>query len=169
MALGRATFRLYPTKKINETLHYHRKLHKDLYNAAVYHRKTEYQKIGKSVKYLGQQKCLPAFKEQWTEYKHINSQLLKATLKRVDFTFNRFFTGLAKYPTKYPQFKSTRHYSGWTYPSGTGWKIHSICDNGYLELAKIGQIQMFGKARLWGKPKTCDIVYRNGKWYALTS
>ncbi len=162
MALRRATFRLYPTKKINETLHYHRRLHKDLYNAAVYHRKTEYQKFGKSTKYLDQQNCLPAFKEQWTEYKNINSQALQATLKRVDFAFNRFFTGL----TKYPKFKSIRHYSGWTYPSGTGWKVHSIGDNGYLELAKIAQIQMRGKARLWGNPKTCDIVYRNGKWYA---
>ncbi|WP_413172934.1 RNA-guided endonuclease InsQ/TnpB family protein [Anabaena azotica] len=162
MALRRATFRLYPTQKTNEILHYHRKLHKDLYNAAVYHRKTEYQKFCKSIKYLDQQNCLPAFKDQWTEYKHINSQALQATLKRVDFAFNRFFTGLAKYP----KLKSIRHYSGWTYPSGTGWKVHSIGDNGYLELAKIGQIQMRGKARLWGNPKTCDLVYRHGKWYA---
>jgi hypothetical protein len=36
--------------------------------------------------------------------------------------------------------------------------------NGYLELSKIGQIQMRGKARLWGHPKALDIVYRNGKW-----
>jgi putative transposase len=162
LALRRATFRLYPTKKINEILHYHRKLHKDLYNAAVYHRKTEYHKFGKSIKYLEQQNCLPEFKEQWTEYKNINSQALQATLKRVDFAFNRFFTGLAKYP----KFKSIRYYSGWTYPSVTGWKVHSIGANGYLELAKIGQIQMRGKTRFWGTPKTCDIVYRNGKWYA---
>src|SRR5919202_1989496 len=27
-------------------------------------------------------------------------------------------------------------------------------------------IQMRGKARTWGKPTTCTIVYRNGKWYA---
>jgi putative transposase len=25
---------------------------------------------------------------------------------------------------------------------------------------------MRGKARIWGKPTTCTIVYRNGKWYA---
>ncbi|MHC5721916.1 MAG: RNA-guided endonuclease InsQ/TnpB family protein, partial [Nostoc sp.] len=67
---------------------------------------------------------------------------------------------------KYPRFKSIRHYSGWSYPSFTGWKVHSIGDNGYLELAKIGQIQMRGRARLWGHPKAMDIVYRNGKWYA---
>ncbi|MDM9379738.1 transposase [Chlorogloeopsis sp. ULAP01] len=106
--------------------------------------------------------CLPEFKEVWTEYKQINSQSLQATLKRVDFAFVRFFKGLAGYP----KFKSIRRYSGWSYPSFTGWKCHSIGDNGYLELAKIGEIQMRGKARLWGHPKALDIVYRNGKWYA---
>ncbi|TVP63087.1 MAG: transposase, partial [Nodularia sp. (in: Bacteria)] len=43
---------------------------------------------------------------------------------------------------------------------------HSTGDNGYLELAKIGQIKMRGKARVWGHPKALDIVNRHGKWYA---
>ncbi len=162
MALRRATFRLYPSDKVNAELHYHRKLHKDLYNAAVSNRITYYKKFGKSVSYFEQQNCLPDFKEVWTEYKIINSQALQATLKRVDFAFQRFFKGLGNYP----KFKSIRHYSGWSYPSFTGWKAHSTGNNGYLELAKIGQIQMRGKARLWGHPKAMDIVYRNGKWYA---
>jgi putative transposase len=162
MALRRATFRLYPTKQVNEKLCYHRKLHKDLYNAAVSNRITSYKKFGKSVSYFEQQNCLPDFKEVWTEYKQINSQALQSTLKRVDYAFQRFFKGLGAYP----KYKSIRHYSGWTYPSFTGWKIHSTGDNGYLELAKIGQIQMRGKARLWGHPKSLDIVNRNGKWYA---
>jgi putative transposase len=118
--------------------------------------------FGKSVSYFEQQNCLPDFKEVWLEYKECNSQTLQATLKRVDFAFQRFFKGLGKYP----RFKSIRHYSGWSYPSFTGWKAHSTGDNGYLELARIGQIQMRGKARLWGHPKAMDIVYRNGKWYA---
>ena len=162
MRLRRVTFRLYPTKKVNNVLHYHRRLHKDLYNAAVCNRITSYKKFGKSVSYLEQQNCLPDFKEVWTEYKQINSQALQATLKRVDFAFQRFFKGLAKYP----KFKSIRHYSGWTYPSRTGWKVHSIGDNGYLELAKIGQIQMRGQARVWGHPKALDILHRHGQWYA---
>lgn len=162
MALRRATFRLYPNKQVLKMLHYHRQLHKDLYNAAVSNRITSYKKFGKSVSYFEQQNCLPDFKEVWREYKVINSQALQATLKRVDFAFQRFFKGLGKYP----KFKSIRHYSSWTYPSFPGWKVHSTGDNWYLELAKIGQIQMRGKARLWGHPKALDIVYRYGKWYA---
>jgi putative transposase len=39
--------------------------------------------------------------------------------------------------------------------------------NGYLKLVDLDiEIQMRGKARSWGRPTTCTIVYRNGKWYA---
>ncbi len=156
------TFRLYPTKRIEQSLRYHRKLHKELFNAAVYNRFTQYEKFKHSVTYIEQQNSLPAFKEVWTEYKEINSQALQATLKRVDFAFERWFKGLGKRP----KFKSIRHYSGWTYPAKTGYSVESNGENGYLNLSKIGRIQMRGKAKCWGTPTTCTIVYRNGKWYA---
>lgn len=162
MPVRRVTFRLYPNKQQEQTLRYHRKLHKDLYNAAVSNRFTQYQKFVHKVDYFEQQNSLPAFKEVWTEYKECNCMTLQATLKRVDYAFQRWFKGLGKRP----KCKSIRHYSGWTYPSKTGWKAHTTGDNGYLELAKIGSIQMRGKARIWGTLLTCTIVYRNGKWYA---
>jgi putative transposase len=156
------TFRLYPNIQIEKQLRYHRQLHKDLFNAAVNNRFTQYQKFNHKVDYFEQQNCLPAFKEVWTEYKQINSQALQATLKRVDFAFERWFKGLGKRP----RFKSIRHYSGWTYPAKSGYSVESHGENGYLNLSKIGRIQMRGKAKYWGKPTTCTIVYRNGKWYA---
>ncbi len=162
MAIRRVTFRLYPTNQVEQKLYYHQRLHKELYNAAVYNRKTQYQKFGHSVDYFEQQDCLPDFKEVWVEYKEINSQALQATLKRVDYAFQRFFAGLSKYP----RFKSIRHYSGWTYPATSGWTAHTTGDHGYLELSKIGLLRMRGHARLWGRPTTCTIVCRNHKWYA---
>jgi putative transposase len=162
VATRRVTFRLYPNTQIEKTLRDHRKLQKDLYNAAVNNRFTQYQKFNHKVDYFEQQNCLPAFKEVWTEYKEINSQALQATLKRVDFAFERWFKGLGKRP----RFKSIRHYSGWTYPAKSGYSVESNGENGYLNLSKNGRIQMRGKAKYWGKPTTCTIVYRNGKWYA---
>ncbi len=162
MLTRRATFRLYPTKQVEQKLYYHRRLHKDLYNAAVYNRFTQYQKFDHSVDYFEQQNCLPEFKEVWIEYKELGAHTLQATLKRVDYAFQRWFKGLSKKP----RYKSIRHYSGWTYPDRQSWKCHSTGDNGYLELDKIGSIQMRGSARLWGNPTTCTILYRNGKWYA---
>ncbi len=163
MITRRITFRLYPSKVQESRLHYFRKLHKDLWNACVYHRKTEYQKFGRNITYYDQQNILPAFKQEWVEYKELGSEALQATIKRVDFGFQRFFAGLGKYP----KFKSSRHYRGWTYPAKSGWKAHTTGDNGGLELAGIsGQIQIRGKARQWGTPTTCTIVWKQNKWYA---
>jgi putative transposase len=164
MVVRRVTFRLYPTQAQEQKLRYCRAMHKDLYNSALANRKTQYQKFGNNVDYYQQQASLPAFKEVWTEYKLLNAGSLQATLKRVDFAYQRFFQGLGKYP----RFKSIRHYSGWTYPdSRQGFKAHTTGVNGYLDLTDLDvQIQMRGRARTWGRPTTCTIVYRNNKWYA---
>jgi putative transposase len=138
-------------------------MHKELYNSAIANRKTQYERFGHSVDYYEQQNSLPAFKEVWTEYKQLGSQTLQATLKRVDIAYQSFFKGLRGKP----KFKSIRHYSGWTYPATSGWKVHSTGDNGYLELTDLKvSLRMRGKARTWGRPTTCTIVYRQGKWYA---
>jgi putative transposase len=137
-------------------------MHRDLYNAALYHRKTEYQKFGNKIDYFQQQNCLPEFKKCFPEYKELGSHALQATLKRVDFAYTRFFKGLGKYP----RFKSIRHYSGWTYPCIAGWQVETDGKNGHLTLSNLGRMQMRGKARTWGKPTTCTIVYRHGYWYA---
>jgi putative transposase len=158
----RITFRLYPALSQEVKLHYWRRLHKDLYNACLYHRKTEYQRFGNSVSYYDQQNVLPQFKECWTEYKELGSQALQATVKRIDYAFSRFFARRGGYP----KFKSSRHYRGWTYPGISGWKAQTTGDNGYLELSNLGSIQMRGKARTWGTPTTCTIIWKQGKWYA---
>jgi putative transposase len=114
------------------------------------------------VGYFDQQNCLPAFKEVWPEFKELGSHALQATLKRVDFAYQRFFAGKGGYP----RFKSIRHYSGWTYPDKAGWKALTEGKNGYLSLSNLGKIQMRGEARSWGTPTTCTVFNRHGKWYA---
>lgn len=162
MLTRRITYRLYPKPVQEAQLFEWRRLHAYLYNSALADRKDSYQKRGQTVDYFDQQNRLPAFKVVWTEYKELGSHALQATLKRVDFAFQRFFKGLGGYP----RFHSIRDYSGWTYPCKSGWKTHTTGDNGYLELSNLGQIQMRGKARTWGTPSTCTIVYQHGKWYA---
>jgi putative transposase len=162
MLTRRITYKLYPSTQQEATLHVWRRMHCNLYNAAVANRKTQYQKLGHSVDYFEQQNCLPAFKKVWTEYKVLGSQALQATLKRVDIAFQRFFKGFCGYP----KFKSIRHYSGWTYPAKSGWDAETDGGNGHLNLSKLGRMQMRGQARTWGTPTTCTIIYRNGQWYA---
>ena len=163
MVTRRVTFRLYPKSKVEKKLHWARRMHKELYNSAIANRKVQYERFGHSVSYYEQQNSLPAFKEVWTEYKQLGSQTLQATLKRVDLAYQSFFKRLRGKP----KFKSIKHYSGWSYPASSGWKVHTTGDNGYLELTDLKvSIRMRGKRRTWGKPTTCTIVYRQGKWYA---
>ena len=159
----RTTFKLYPKKFANQKLHYARKSHCDLYNAAVSNRKVQYKRFGNSVNYFDQQNCLPEFKKEIPEYQEFGSHTLQATLKRVDFAFQRFVNGLAKYP----KFKAKRRYRGWTYPDGAGWKVHTKGKHGYLELKDLGlKIRMRGQARTWGKATTCTIIWDGKDWYA---
>ncbi len=162
MITRRVTFRLYPNKAQNQKLHYWRRLHQSLYNACIEHRRTSYKRYGKSVSYFDQQNCLPEFKECWVEYKELGSHALQATVKRVDFAFQRFF----KLKSGYPKFKNARKYKGWTYPCKSGWKACSSGKNGYLKITNLGNIKMRGQARDWGTPKTCTILFKQGKWYA---
>ena len=162
MATKRITFRLYPNKEQKDKLHYWRRLHKDLYNACVVNRRTQYKKFGKSISYFDQQNSLPEFKKDWPEYKELGSHALQATVKRVDFAFQRFF----KLKSGYPKLKSSRRYKGWTYPDKSGWKIDSSGHHGKLTLSNLGTIKMRGKARDWGTPNTCTIIFKQGKWYA---
>ena len=159
----RVTFRLYPNKTQTKKLHNWRRLHCYLYNAALSNRRTQYQKFHHKVDYFEQQNCLPAFKQVWPEFKELGSHALQATLKRVDFAYQRFFKGLGKYP----RFKAIRRYRGWTYPCKAGWKVLSDGKHGRLRISNIkGDIRMRGQARTWGTPTTCTILLKDGKWYA---
>jgi transposase len=108
MLTRRVTFRLYPSAAQTAKLFEARRLHAYLYNACVEHRKTSYQKLDKSISYFDQQAALVPFKADWQEYRSLNHGSLQATVKRVDFAFQRFFKGLGSYP----KFKTIRHYSG---------------------------------------------------------
>ena len=90
MVTRRTTFRLYPTKQQAKKLFEWRRLHGYLYNACLEQRITSYRKFGQSVGYIDQQNLLPAFKECWPEYAELGSHALQATVKRVDFAFQRF-------------------------------------------------------------------------------
>jgi putative transposase len=165
MATRRQTFRLYPSKAQQKALLSARRLHCYLYNACVAHRQYEYKQNRRTVSYLEQQNLLPEFKKVWTEFAQLNSQALQATVKRVDFAYQRFFQGLSEKP----KCKSIRRYSGWTYPAKSGWKVNSTGKHGTVTLNDLGiTLKMRGQAKDWGVPTTLTIVYKPSKhqWFA---
>ncbi len=157
------TFRLYPNGTQERALLTARRLHCYLYNACIAHREYEYKQ--NRVGYLEQQNLLPEFKQVWTEFAQLNSQSLQATIKRVDFAYQRFFRRLGRKP----KYKAIRQYSGWTYPAQSGWKANTTGKHGTVTLNDLGiTLKMRGKAKDWGIPTTLTIVYKPSKreWYA---
>jgi putative transposase len=164
----RQTFRLYPNKTQEKVLFETRRLNCYLYNACIAHRQFEYQCGNKVVDYLTQQNLLPAFKKDWIEFANLNAQSLQGTVKRVDFAYQSFFKGLRGKP----KLKRIRDYSGWTYPSFTGWKVQTLGKHGTLTLSDLGiALKMRGEAKKWGTPTTLTIVYKPSKrqWFASFS
>ncbi|MFS8902041.1 transposase, partial [Synechococcus sp. H60.2] len=85
----RQTFRLYPNKTQERALLDARRLHCYLYNACVAHRRYEYRRNRRTVTYLEQQNLLPEFKQAWPEFAQLHSMTLQATVKRVDYAYQR--------------------------------------------------------------------------------
>ncbi|EPX84745.1 RNA-guided endonuclease InsQ/TnpB family protein [Salipiger mucosus] len=172
MARRRVTYKVYPNKQQEELLENTRRMHCDLYNAALEERITAYRRRGISVKKADQEKSLTQIRQQDPlGYGAINAQALQGTLKRLDEAFQHFFRRVkeGREAPGFPRFKAGRRFKGWTYKAhGDGWRVFPGADwkHGRLRLSGIGTMQIRGKARTQGAPKTCTITKKIDGWYA---
>lgn len=165
----RATYRLYPTPAQAAALDAQREAHRVLYNAAVEQRRAAWKCQRVPLSYTEQCRDLTALRHE--EVSPLPAQAAQHTLKRVARAFEAFFRRLkagADAPG-YPRFKSRQRFKGWSYPThGDGWRLlpRQGMQHGRLRLSGIGHVRIRGDARTIGEPKTCDILYRHGAWYA---
>ena len=164
----RVNYRLYPTAKQQEEMLGLLRKHQLMYNAALEQRITAYKKNGVSLTYQDQTKDLTELRAALPEFKIVNAQSSQNTLKRLDRAMKAFFRRVKSGEAPgFPRFKSFERYSGWGYNThGDGWRLHGEEKHGFLRLSGVGYIRMRGKARTQGTPKTLDIMYKQGKWYA---
>jgi putative transposase len=164
----RTTYRLYPTPAQAAALQAQREAHRLLYNAALEQRKAAWTRQRVGVGYA--QQCRDLTELRHSEETPLPAQAAQHTLKRVERAFQAFFRRVQAGQTPgYPRFKARKRFKGWTYPThGDGWRLlpKEGMQQGRLRLAGIGHVRLRGDARTPGEPKTCDIVYRHGKWYA---
>jgi putative transposase len=164
----RTTYRLYPTPAQEAALQAQREAHRLLYNAALEQRKAAWSRQRVSVGYA--QQCRDVTDVRQGKLLDLPAQAAQHTLKRVDRAFKAFFRRVEAGQTPgYPRFKSRKRFKGWTYPTHVdGWRLlpKDGMQHGRLRLSGIGPVRIRGDARTLGEPKTGDIVYRHGKWYA---
>jgi putative transposase len=160
-------YRLYPTKKQEQTLFWTLTRCRELYNAALSERRDAYRMAGKSISYYEQKRDLPEIKaEIREEYQQIHSQVLQDVLLRLDRAFKAFFRRVQNGENPgYPRFQGRNRYNSFTYPQGG----YSLTHDSRLCLSKIGSIKIKLHREIQGNRKTCTIKYEAGQWYAVFS
>jgi len=166
----KVTYRLYPNAEQETRLQETLGLHQRLYNTALEERIREYKETGKGLTFADQCKALTQWRKAVPALAGLNAQSEQVTLKRLHLAFEHFFRRAKNGEMPgFPRFKSIHRYPGWGYKThGDGWKLHpgDNDQHGKLYLQGIGQVPIRGKARTPGKPVTCEILHKAGKWYA---
>ncbi len=170
MVQRKVTYRLYPTRRQIEALERLRWVHCLLWNTALDQRRSTWREAQVSLSFADQCKVLTGWRAQSSLLRSVNAQSEQVTLKRLDEAFQRFFRRVKRGEKPgFPRFKSLHRFKGWGYKShGDGWRLLAGpgMKHGKLRLSGLGEVRIRGRARTPGEPKTCEILYRRGKWYA---
>lgn len=165
----KCTYKIYPNAMQNEAMLDYKALHCRVYNTLLEQAKYVYEDSKKSYTFASMCRDITTWRKNVPTLQKLNAQSLQVTAKRLSNAFNAFFKR-SKEGTNpgYPRFKTFHRYTGWGYKThGDGWKFHKGTKaNHRLYLAGIGTLQIRGKARFTGRPKTMEVFHKNNNWFA---
>lgn len=166
----KVTYAIYPNATQEAVLLDMKGAHQRLYNAALEERISAWTRCKVSVRFADQCKALTEIRGIHPEYQALNAQSAQVTLKRLDLAFQSFFRRVkAGDAPGFPRFKGFDRFSGWGYKThGDGWRLFpgEGFHNGRLRVSGVGNLRIRGQARLAGEPVTCEILHKNGRWFA---
>ncbi len=149
--------------------------HRDLYNAALEHRRTAYRKAGVTVRYG----------EQSGELKHIRADdpggqgrwsfsSQQATLRRLDKAFRAFFDRVKAGRTPgFPRFKGRGWFDTVEWPKdgdGCRWDCrpeHPAAT--FVRLQGVGHVRVHRHRRVLGTVKTISVKREGSRWFVVLS
>ncbi|SDI30573.1 putative transposase [Sinosporangium album] len=149
--------------------------HRELYNAALEHRRTAYGKAGVTVRYGDQSGELkhiragdPGGQGRWS----FSSQ--QATLRRLDRAFKAFFARVeAGRAPGFPRFKGRGRFDTVEWPKdGDGCRWDSQPDHPtatYVRLQGVGHVRVHRHRRVSGTVKTIGVKREGSRWYVVLS
>src|SRR5260221_4593075 len=160
-------YKLDPTPQQERQLEHVLLLCCQLYNVALEHRKTAYERCRVSVSRYMQEAELKEIRAEMPEYAAIHSHVLQDVLARLDKTFQAFFRRVkAGEKAGYPRFRSRSRYNSFAYKEfGNG----AMLDHGFLVLSKIGRIALRWSRPIAGAPKTVTISREADGYYVCFS
>ncbi|WP_285569553.1 RNA-guided endonuclease InsQ/TnpB family protein [Actinoallomurus iriomotensis] len=168
-------FLMRPTSRQNVALSACLQDHRELYNAALEHRRTAYRKAGVRLRYGDQSAELkhiraddPAGQGRWS----FSSQ--QATLRRLDKAFTAFFLRLkAGRKPGFPRFKGRGWFDTVEWPKdGDGCRWDSQPEHRaatFVRLQGIGHVRVHQHRPVAGRVKTISVKREGSRWYVVLS
>ncbi|PNW54999.1 UNVERIFIED_CONTAM: hypothetical protein BEN50_00975 [Euhalothece sp. KZN 001] len=151
-------------------MEHQRWVHCLLWNEALAERRRAWGERQESLGFSVQCKRLTEWRGQSKLLRGINAQSGQVTLKRLDLAFQHFFRRVKNGKTPgFPRFKPLHRFKGWGYKThGDGWRLitNERMKHGTLRLSGVGKVVIRGKPRTPGTPRICEVLCRNGRWYA---
>jgi putative transposase len=138
-----------------------------LYNTAVEHRITAYQRRRVAVSRFQQEAKVKEIRAAFPKYAAIHSHVLQDVLARLDKTYQAFFRRLQHgEKAGFPRFKGRNRFHSFTFKEyGNG----AALDHGVLVLSKIGRIAVHWSRPIQETPKTVTISKEADGWYVAIS
>ncbi|MFD1936316.1 RNA-guided endonuclease InsQ/TnpB family protein [Nonomuraea mangrovi] len=168
-------FLLRPTSKQAAALAQCLEDHRQLYNAALEHRRTAYRKAGVSVRYGDQSAELKNIRADDAEGQgrwSFSSQ--QATLRRLDKAFSAFFMRVREGRTPgFPRFKGWGWFDTVEWPKdGDGCRWDSQPGHPtttFVRLQGIGHVKVHHHRSVKGRVKTISAKREGSRWYVILS
>ena len=161
-------YRIYPTRAqdvaLRETLYRLR----ELYNAALQHRRDAYRKSGATVSAYDQMRELAGVREVRPEYASIHTHLLQDAITRLDRAYRAFFRRVKAGETPgFPRFKGRGRYRTFTFKDAANHNgVRLLAGGKRVKLAGIGNVKVKLHRPVGGRIKQASVsLDGDGHWY----
>lgn len=161
-------YRIYPTRAqdvaLRETLYRLR----ELYNAALQHRRDAYRKSGATVSAYDQMRELAGVREVRPEYASIHTHLLQDAITRLDRAYRAFFRRVKAGETPgFPRFKGRGRYRTFTFKDAANHNgVRLLAGGKRVKLAGIGNVKVKLHRPVEGRIKQASVsLDGDGHWY----
>jgi putative transposase len=160
-------YKLKPTPEQEQEIGRVLGLFRALYNTALEHRITAYQRRHVSISRYDQEAELKGIRAAFPDYAAIHSHVLQDVLARLEKTYQFFFRRVkAGEKAGFPRYQGRDRWHSFTYKEfGNG----ATLGNGFLVLSKIGRVAVRWSRPLEGTPKTVTISREADGWYVCFS
>ena len=156
-------FKLKPSKRIEHELERTLDACRELYNAGLQERRDAYKIARKTIGFAEQCRELTEVRSLRPDIAGVHSQVLQATLKKLQRAFENFFRRVkAGENPGYPRFKGKSFFNSFTYPQA-GFKL----EGDKLTLSRIGSVRLRLSREIEGKIKTCTIKREATGWFCI--